>query len=287
MTSLTCEHCGYTAKQKSNLTRHQKEAVYCLEKQSKVKECFDCTYCEKIFPTKFNLDRHIKTCKVIKFDLQRINQEQHDRIIKLEVELKCSNEQVQDLKHQLAKKEENQQHVALAAISKPTTQVKNTIKNCVVQNLPPLLESDMRDQAKFLTVDHVKAGAQGYAKFALEYPLKDKFTCTDVSRKKLAWKDCDGNLIYDNEGAKLSEKFFRILKERNLKLFREVINDLGNRYDTALTNEEHDEAEAITELTNKICTWRTQAIGTGNGDDTELKGEFVKYLCIANKSNSV
>ena len=199
--------------------------------------------------------------------------------------MRSSTEQIQDLKDQLAKKEQNQQHITLAAISKPTTQVKNTIKNCIVQNLSPLLEADMRDQAKFLTVDHVKAGAQGYAKYALRYPLKDKFTCTDVSRKKLAWKDCDGNLIYDNEGAKLSEKFFRILKETNLKLFREVINDLGNRYDIALTNEEHDEAEAITELTNKICTWRTEAISAGKGDDTEIRNEFVKYLCIASKSD--
>jgi len=267
MTELTCEFCGYATTNKSNLIRHQTKTIYCLNMQENKKVIKN----DVIIPKK----EMIKTRKELELELKY----KDDIIHRLE-------DQIKDLKNEVSKERQNQQHITLAAVTKPTTQVKNTIKNCVVQNLNPLLESEMKDQIKFLTIDHIKSGPEGYAKYALEYPLKDKFTCTDVSRKKLAWKDSTGNIIYDNEGSQLSEKFFRILTERNLQLFREILNDLDDRLDSAYKREDHVEAEAIVELTGKICTWRTQAVRTGKGDDTDLKNDFVKYLCIAEKKVS-
>jgi len=272
MSKFICEYCSYSTTRKADLTKHQNKTNYCLDIQEKSKN------------TQPVGDEYINNNVVTYKDLE-IGSKCKDEIIKGKDEIiRRLEEQIEELNSQLNKERQNQQHVTLAAISKPTTQVKNTIKNCMIQNLSPLLESDMKDQAKFLTIDHLKAGAEGYAKYALEYSFKDKITCTDVSRKKLAWKDSEGVIVYDNEGSKLAEKFFRVLTERNLRLFREIINDLGERSDAAYKRHDLVEAEAIVNLTNKICTYRTEAVRTGKGDDTELKNEFVKYLCIAQKS---
>lgn len=284
MTDLICEFCNHVSSTIYNLRRHQKDTIYCLEKQKKEKQQdrFDCSRCEKSYSSKSNLNKHLIICSAnLNKERMRLLELENERLKTL---LEERDKQILDLKSQLIKKEENQQHITLAAISKPATQVKNTIKNCVIQNLPLLLESDMRNQIQYLTVDHVKAGAEGYAKYALEYPLKDKITCTDVSRRKLAWKDCDGNIIYDDEGSKLAEKFFRILNERSLKIFREIIIDLGDRCDAAYKREDQTEVDAIVQLTDKICTYRSQAVKSGKGEDTELKNEFIKYLCVASKS---
>lgn len=262
MTDLQCKYCGYNSTTNANLKRHQTKTVYCLEIQQKIKD--------GVVQKEENIKRMGQSIRTIR---------------DLEVELKCKDEIIQDLKDQIKILIQNQQNVTLTAITKPTTSVKNTIKNCTIQNLTPLKEAEMRDNIQYLTTEHLKAGAEGYAKYAMEYPLKNKITCTDVSRKKLAWKDVDNNLIYDNEGSKLAEKFFRILKERNFQLFREIINELGDRADAAYKREDQVEADAITELTDKICTWRTEARDAGYGKDNELKNEFIKYLCIASKSD--
>mgnify|MGYP001379233298 CR=1 FL=1 len=46
-----------------------------------------------------------------------------------------------------------------------------------IQNLIPLDMTEMTEQSRYLTIDHIKNGAAGYAKFALEYPLKDRIVC--------------------------------------------------------------------------------------------------------------
>lgn len=310
--SHSCNYCGYSTAQKYNLTKHQKTALYCLEIQEKNKDLAmerlkcQCEGCCKRFADTSHLNHHLKSCKQIKIleDSKKEVIEYKQVNINLKIELEKSlerekmykeqslerekmyKEQIQDLKAQLAEKEKSQKDITLTAITRPTTNVRQTIKNLQVNNLTPLLEHEMKAFVPQLTQEHIKDGAAGYARYALEYPLKDKITCTDISRKKLAWKDVEGTIVYDNEGSKLAEKFFRILTERNLKLFREIINDLGERSDAAYKREDLVEVDAIVELTNKIYTYRVEAIKTGKGDDTDLKNDFIKYLCIANKTTN-
>lgn len=205
--------------------------------------------------------------------------------LSLTIQHKNDQEIITSLRQQLAEKERIQHQLALTAITRPTTSIKNTIKNSVIQNLTPLLENEMKNSVPHLTVDHIKAGPEGYAKYALSHPLKDKVTCTDASRKKLAWKNESGEIVYDVEGSQLSEKFFRIIKERNFQLFRDIIVDLGERYDNAITRNDQHEADTIAELTDKIGTWRKQAYEASRGDDNELRNEFVKYLCIMTRND--
>ena len=272
MSDLHCEYCGYDSTTKASLKRHQTKTIYCLEIQQQIRD--------GVVQEEESVNKKGRTIRDLEVELSCKDEKlkcKDEMIHKLEID-------IQDLRNQIKILIQNQQHVTLTAITKPSTSVKNTVKNCTIQNLTPLKEAEMREQIQYLTMDHLKAGAEGYAKYAMEYPLKNKITCTDMSRKKLAWKDCDDNIIYDNEGSKLAEKFFRILKERNFQLFREIINELGDRADAAYKREDQAEADAITELTDKICTWRTQARDAGYGKENDLKNEFIKYLCIASKS---
>ena len=293
--SFECCHCKHMFVNKANLIAHQKKAVYCLEIQHKgtlskmeIKESignFRCDDCGINFMAKIELTRHSKVCKSRDSPSIRISEPEMSLLL-ANKEIEMLREQNKELKEIIARERQNQQHVVLAAISKPTTtnsSVKNTVKNCIIQNLPRLTEADMREQIDNLTIDHVKAGAQGFANYAMQFPFKDKLTRSDVSRLKLIWRDTDDNVIHDTEGIKIMEKFFRISREKNTRLFREIINDLGDQYDSACNRQDDDERNAIVELTDKIATLKDQSKSTSRGENTELGREFVKHLCLASK----
>ena len=129
--SLSCEWCGTVASTKYNLVRHQKTALYCIEKQhmdEKIKEEvkieteeYNCEFCQKEFTRKYDLNRHQNTCKNktkfknenerlidenerLKFDIQSLQLKDRE----LTTENKCLREQVFELKAQLAEERKSQ-----------------------------------------------------------------------------------------------------------------------------------------------------------------------------------
>jgi len=298
--SFSCQFCSKVLSSKGNLKRHQ-SAISCLEKQSIVYKnpvnripSFVCKYCSKSFTRKETLERHEQNTCTSKEDITKLrakiktlemkyNEEKMQMIIKLkeqETMLKMQNEAIDKLEKQLQEKERAHQALTITAMTKPTT----TIKNSVIHALLPLKEEEMKDHAPFLTLDHVKEGPEGYAKFALSRPFKDRVACTDISRKKLAWKTDTGEIIYDIEGNILSEKFFRVMREQNEQLYKEIIRELGDKLNDAYKRNDQDEADAIVELTDKIQTWRREAYKSSKGDSTELSMEFTRALCKISSS---
>lgn len=272
----------------------------CLQVQKKInpdmelkENCFQCKFCNQTYSRFDILKRHEdKYCQfkqgfvknqldnqAVKNELEALRQEN----IILKTTLEGHEHTIKLLQNQLLEKERNQQSIVLAALSKPMT-VKNTVMNTLINNLVPLKEEEMIHHAAFLTIDHIKEGPEGYAKFALSRPFKDRVTCTDVSRKKLAWKNDEGSIVYDNEGQKLSEKFFRIMKDRNEVLFRELINDLGTKLSDAYKRDDQEEADAIVDLTDKIQTWRREAYKASKGTLTDLSADFARALCKISSS---
>ena len=277
MTTLTCQYCGFNTTRKSDLTRHQKKTVYCLELQQK-KEDDKSTLVQPQVTLKPILTYKEQEQMLIRFE---------EQLKSKDYQLRSKDEQIALLKDQISKLTDNQQNITLAAISKPTTtQVKNTIKNCNIQNLTPLSDEEMREQSRFLTKEHINAGPEGYVKYALEYPLKNKVTCTDVSRKKLAWKDVDGKVIMDTEGSQLAQKFFTSLKDQNKKLCKDIIIEMRDRRGDAASRRDDQECEVLDALVDKIATWRTEVLSSSEGHKTDLKDDFIRYLCTASKSSS-
>ena len=209
--AFPCDFCGNTFVHKQNLNSHQKKAKYCLKIQGVKGVEFGCTLCDRIFHSKYECDRHEKTCKKSKLvdflkkqveyqkkqvDDQKIEiKDQKIKIAdqKIEIaELRIKNKMLQDL-------QDNYKELSITAIKSTNTKTstKNIQINNYIKNMSPLLENDIKSNVPMLTLEHHVMGAEGYAQYALEFPFKDKIVCVDVSRNKIKYKNEEGDIIED------------------------------------------------------------------------------------------
>ena len=321
---MECEHCHHVLTSLSSLKHHQLTAKYCLVKQNKepVKEHI-CSFCGTAFVVKSTLNSHLRICKantpVVQEQLQLLDENSRELVItkqKLLVfekmifdkdlvfekmicdkDLVISEQKIiiKELQEQYKSHIEMQnkdlqdriQSMAEKAISKPSSVNQNTTN--IINNLVPITTEHMQDQVEYLTKEHVKHGAIGYAKYALEFPLKDRLVCTDVSRMKGKYKDADGNIIDDPEMSNITKKLFLAIKDRNAQLIDEHALDLRAKLTefNSSSNNEMDEKETIefSDATNTLVDYITGAYSQkrqsremSEGLKPELFQQFVKEL---------
>ena len=209
-----CEFCKRTFVNKHTLKYHQKTAKYCLKIQNKPQDnsCnFKCPDCHKNFTSHYNLDRHINKCS-LKF--ARSRQENKQLITesnKLSSDLQEYKskyltllEEHNDLKRDYERKiqvlQDKLENVAIQAARKPThtntTYNRNQI-NTIIQNMSPVTDESFNSNTHHLTIEHLKRGVKGYVEYALNYPSKDRVLCVDYSRRKIKYKDSDGEVQTD------------------------------------------------------------------------------------------
>jgi hypothetical protein len=185
------------------------------------------------------------------------------------------------------------ENIALKAVSRPsvvnTTNTDNRIQQ-VINNLIPVTDDHLKEQSRFLTLEHIKQGAVGYATFACEHALKDRVTCTDLSRRKIKYKNPEGQLVSDPEMMVMSKKLFCAISEKNKQLsdqYRgELINMMLAKYQECgddMKDEETKELEKYIAEINKdmdhIVSVYTQARDIADGQKPEMYHEFVKEVC--------
>jgi hypothetical protein len=241
---MKCEYCKHTFTTKTSLNHHQRTAKYCLKIRGEVTAYkYTCDGCDMKFHKIFNLNRHSETCKsndkVYTYmkkvkDLETENKENKNENKSKDILICKLEKQVKELQDQLG-------NIARDSAKRPTY-VQNNRVDHMVNNLLPVTEEHLKDQAQYLTLDHVKQGASGYAKYALDYPLKNRIVCVDYSRRKIKYKNKDGELICDPEMAKLSQKLFTAIEERNDKLVNEYVKELTNKW-SGLNNNYGDEMD--------------------------------------------
>ena len=314
---MQCEYCEKVLKTSSSLKLHQKTTKYCLVKQNKVVENeFSCFACGVGFTLKSSLHSHLKICKenTPEKELRREYERREKEIIstydkKLEENNIENNKKMSD-KDKIISEQKNiikelqteykrhmemqnkdlqdrMQSMAEKAIDKPSTVNQNTI-NQIINNLLPITTEHLNNQAQYLTIDHVKNGAVGYAKYALEHPLKDRLVCTDTSRKKGKYKDSDGNIVSDPEMSSITKKLFLAIKDRNSELITEFANDLKIKLDSfgsnnnEMTNEETVEITGMTDdlidLVTSVFSQKRQSNEISDGLKPELFHQFVKEI---------
>ena len=111
----------------------------------------------------------------------------------------------------------------------------------------------------------IKKGPEGYAEYALEYPLKDRVACIDYSRRKIKSKDKDGNIITDPEMTRLAPMFFDTIKDKSSQLV----------YSLNTTDMDSTMFEEVAKLFNTNADVKNGATGI----KTDFYYDFIKHIC--------
>ena len=255
-----CNFCNSTFTTKSYLNYHQKNTKYCLEKQG-INGCknFVCQYCNKQLSSEKRLKTHYNTCKQYEFTTLKLKYE--DQIRFLKEELKKKEKSIRELQDKL-------ENVAIQAVKRHTTSNKTEINN-FIQNMPPVTDDLLTDNVKHLSIDHILKGPQGYAEYALEYPLKDRVLCSDYSRRKIKFKNEDGTLIIDPEMTTLAKKFFGSIKDKNKELIFNCTDQVKDKFgDTG-----------VLDTVVKLMGYKADVDNCSYGEKTEFHHDFVKQVC--------
>jgi chaperonin cofactor prefoldin len=288
---MECQYCKNIFKNISSLKNHQLTVKYCLKLQGKDTNLYNCEFCNKGFSKKAHLSDHNNICKSKKNIIIINEKEFYEKQIKeqkefYENQLKEKEIQIKDLQNQI-------KELATIAINRPTTSVQNNNHqkiNQVVNNLLPISDDHLKEQAQYLTIDHIKNGINGYTQYALEYPLKDRIICTDFSRKKIKYKDENGIIVDDPEMIKLSQKLFKAIEEKNDILIEEYIKELHDKHNILITepNGEMTDCESNLYQKNlemifnelfKIKTQKREITEIANGTKNNIYNEFIKDVC--------
>ena len=133
--------------------------------------------------------------------------------------------------------------------------------------MTPLMESDIKNNVQYLTLDHHVKGAEGYAEYALEFPFKNKIVCVDnMTRNKIKYKNEDGDVIEDIGFRKMMEKLCIALKDRSFDLSQEHYEKLSNTF----TEKEIDEYNFM-ETAIAISKY-------ANGKENEFCNKIIKMI---------
>lgn len=236
---MECQYCEKILKTKWSLKNHQKTAKYCLKIQGKNTN-FQCEVCNKYFSKKINLKNHIDICKKSLNYIKKLENKNIKLLEKnknIEKELEESKKQIQELKKKVERFEDKLENIAVKAVSRPTTTNNNSRNvhiNNLIQNLQPIKNEDIENCGQHLTLDHHREGAEGYARFALDVPFKEKLACVDVNRKKFKYKDDEGKIVEDEGFHKMFKKFCKAVLNKSYDFSQEhydlLVAEFGNKY---------------------------------------------------------
>ena len=271
MSKYKCEFCNKEFSTKTNLNYHKSNTKYCLEKQGKTPG-FQCESCKKIVVSDNMLQKHYLKCiYYIRSHYEKIISEKDKHIKELEGKL---------------------ENIALKAVSRPTVINSNTDNRIqqTINNLIPITDDHLKEQAQFLTLDHIKQGALGYANFACDYALKDRITCVDVSRRKVKYKNQDGLVITDPEMSVLSKKLFSSIQEKNTELTRQYKKELRElilqkfmESGDDMTDEQTSDLDRAIEQINKhmenVSNLDSEVNKIAEGEKPNIYHEFIKEVC--------
>nr|QBK88171.1 MAG: hypothetical protein LCMAC202_05330 [Marseillevirus LCMAC202] len=257
MSSVNCEYCGTNFVKKCNLYKHQRTAKYCLRIQG-TKERYSCTFCERDFSRSDALKRHQIGCSA------------------RDVRDKLRDEQNTQLLDMIAQLQRTIEHLS------QNQGTGNTVNrnNVVLQNMAPITDEDIQEHLEHLTLNFIQDGAKGYADFAGKYPFKDRLLCTDRARKKLKYKDGNGEVIEDGGGAKLAQRFFQVIAPRNEEIINTEYRALHEQVQQIATDGTAYRAD-LTGLLTKATKLQSLLIScqeAARGEENELTKEFVHHL---------
>jgi hypothetical protein len=143
-------------------------------------------------------------------------------------------------------------------------------------NLQMITPEHLHEQAQHLTLEHIKRGAVGYGEYFLEHPLKDRVVCTDFSRRKIKYKNENGEIVTDPELTILSEALFKSIRDRNKELAMQYTKELTERFAN-----KNDPAE-MSYFMDLATKFSEQDIAVGkmlDGVRNEMFHDIIRHIC--------
>lgn len=267
---IKCEFCGSILSSMASLKHHQQKAKYCLEKRKIETDIYNCSSCSASFTTKRRLNTHYDSC--VKYNVEKISLELNQKIQNIKDEFKNKedqfHEQLKAKDEQIKNLQDKLENVAIQAISRPTsTTTKNTQINNYIQKMECITGEHIKNQAQHLTIEHIQKGPEGYAEYALEYPLKNRIVCVDYARRKVKFKDREGNIITDPEMASMATKLFESIKDRNKALIFSYGTELRERFG--------DEMDTVV----KLLEYKSDVENSADGSKPDFFHDFVRSVC--------
>ena len=252
---MNCEFCKRLFSVKSALLRHKNTAKFCLKLQSERNAKLNiCEYCNKELKSERNLSLHYKICA--EYLSQKFNN------LELIEKLQEKDEEITELKKHVRDLEDKLENIAIKGVLKPT-KITNYI-----QQLQPVTEEHFLECSSNLTLEHIKKGPRGYAQYALEYPLRDRVVCVDYARRKIKFKDANGNVITDPEMNRLAMLFYNSIKDKNRQLVDECKRQLKVNFD----DEELD-------MLSKLMDYMNSVERSSAGEKTDFQCEVLRDVC--------
>jgi cell division protein FtsB len=249
---MECNYCKNIFSTQTNLVHHQKTARYCLKLRPSVKETpliFKCDFCEKTYTTNYRVRSHMVKCVKSLSEVMNLRKQ----IDELSNKNDMLNQKIEEQKTQISNLQDKLENIALKAVSTSSTTNNNTMTkniqiNNFLKNAPALTDQVIQDNIQYLTLDHHVQGAEGYAKYAMEFPFKGRIVCVDVARNKIKYKDGDGNVIEDAGFQKMMMKLCKAIYGKSYDLSIEHLDKLAKQF-TEKELEQYDYLEAAKAIT--------------------------------------
>ena len=148
---MECEFCKKTFYSKSNLTAHQKTAIYCLKLQgeNRNEKKFICEYCNKVLTQQKSLDVHIVSCKEKKKKNEMMKESEKSVIIK-KLEYEILNLKIND-KDNLQKLSEKTHYISKleAKLDKRDAKIESLMEKIEKIALDSIMSKEEDDNIEF------------------------------------------------------------------------------------------------------------------------------------------
>lgn len=267
---ISCHICNKQFSKMSNLYKHQRNS-----------KCSNATQCENCNMFYVSLMKHYPDCvvalknEIIKLKLNDTVTTLKNEIIQLKLENERYISRISTLQEKIENLDELKQHMKELTKKVEAKKQEQVIhihnhNNIKIDNLQIVNTNDFDAFSEFLTIDHIKKGAYGYAEYAINYPLNNKIVCTDFSRRKLKYKTDSGKVKNDINLISLSKDLFKSIHIRN----KELIFAYAREYIETIKDPE-EKMNAYCKFMNYISLIKDGSQGIHH----ELYTDFVKQIC--------
>ena len=117
--SYKCEFCEKVFKKKYNLSKHQKNAKYCIE----IQKSTTCLICKRTFSSKYSLSRHLLTCQKTEKEDKYSDKYYFDIIQEKDKQLKRQRDEyekrISELNQQVQNLQDKIENIAAPKATKP------------------------------------------------------------------------------------------------------------------------------------------------------------------------